>query len=165
MSMRPGEEPGRTASRMPCSSDCCTIALAGGWRAHTQTGNGSCYRYYITHAQKRQGTNGNAVRVPAHELEQMVIQRLRDFLRDDTAVQEATDTQDTTAMQACLDQADRIRSALREKGAFANIPPKANRRSAGLLPATTSWPRTFSPWSNSPQCACGSALMSLRPSI
>jgi len=25
--------------------------------------------------------------------------------------------------------ADRIRTALREKGAFANIPPKANRRS------------------------------------
>lgn len=66
---------------------------------------GKRYRYYITHAQERQGTNGNAMRAPAHDLEQMVIQRLRDFLRDDTAVQEASDTQDATAMQACLDRA------------------------------------------------------------
>jgi hypothetical protein len=66
---------------------------------------GKRYRYYITHAHERQGTNGNAMRVPAHDLEQMVIQRLRDFLRDDTAVQEASGTQDATAMQACLDRA------------------------------------------------------------
>jgi transposase len=85
--------------------------------------------------------------------------------------------------------ADRIRASLREKGAFANIPPKANRRSkpyfstwlyrernlierffsklkhsAGSPPATTSWPKTSSPWSNSPQRDCGSEFMSLRPS-
>lgn len=45
------------------------------------------------------------MRVPAHDLEQMVIQRLRDFLRDDTAVQDASGAQDASAMQACLDRA------------------------------------------------------------
>jgi len=65
---------------------------------------GKRYRYYITHAQERQGANGNAMRVPAHDLEQMVVQRLRDFLRDDTAVQEASGAQDAMAMQACLDR-------------------------------------------------------------
>lgn len=69
--------------------------------------------------------------------------------------------------------ADRIRSSLREKGAFANIPPKANRRSKPYFstwlyrernlierffsklkhsvaspPVTTSWLRISSPWSN-----------------
>lgn len=86
---------------------------------------GKRYRYYITHAHERQGTNGNAMRVPAHDLEQMVIQRLRGFLRDDTAVQEVSGTQDAMAMQACLDKAhtaaevlatdepDRLRTELR----------------------------------------------------
>lgn len=73
---------------------------------------GKRYRYYITHAQERQGRNDSAVRVPAHDLEQMVIQRLRDFLRDDTAVQEATDTQNASAMQACLDRAHAAAEAL-----------------------------------------------------
>ncbi|WP_300536658.1 recombinase family protein [Sphingosinicella sp.] len=73
---------------------------------------GKRYRYYITHAHERQGNNGNAIRVPAHDLEQIVIQRLRDFLRDDTAVQEATDTQNASAMQACLDQAYTAAGAL-----------------------------------------------------
>jgi len=73
---------------------------------------GKRYRYYITHAQERQGTNSNVMRVPAHDLEQMIIQRVRDFLRDDTAVQDASGAQNAPAMQDCLGQAYAAAGAL-----------------------------------------------------
>lgn len=83
--------------------------------------------------------------------------------------------------------ADRIRVALSEMGAFANIPLKpivgqsrtsglgsagsgtslsasfpSSSTSAGLPPVTASSPRTSSAGSSSPQCDCGCAIMSLR---
>ena len=87
--------------------------------------------------------------------------------------------------------ADRFRATLRERGTFANIPPKANRRSR---PYFSTWlyrernliERFFSKlkhlrrvatrynkmagnflviWFNSPHCVWGFAFMSLRPSI
>jgi transposase len=86
--------------------------------------------------------------------------------------------------------ADRIRAPLFEKGAFANIPPKSNRRSKPyfstwlyrqpwlierlfaklkhvrrVAPATTNGPNTSSQWSSSPQYGYGSAFMSLRPGL
>ena len=85
--------------------------------------------------------------------------------------------------------ADRIRASLRERGAFANIPPMSNRRSK---PYFSTWlyrernliehffaklkhfrrvairydklAENFVAMPNSPQCGCGSAFMSLRPS-
>lgn len=77
---------------------------------------------------------------------------------------------------------------IQDQGATPNIPPKSNRRwkpcfskrlyrernlierffsklkhSAASPRDTTNSPPTSSPWSSSPQCASGSALMSLRP--
>lgn len=85
--------------------------------------------------------------------------------------------------------ADRIRALIEERDATLNIPAKSNRkwkpcfswrlyRELNLLerffnklshfrPIVTGYdklPEISSPWSSSPQCACGSALISLRPS-
>lgn len=84
--------------------------------------------------------------------------------------------------------ANALRNAVSKRKAWANIPPKANRKdpicfspflykaatwlsasstkpssSAASQPATTSWLRTILPRSNSSQSASGYAVMSLRP--
>ena len=51
--------------------------------------------------------------------------------------------------------ADWLRDLVFERGGWANIPPKANRKS----------PICFSPWSNSLASGYGCAIMSPRPSI
>ena len=63
---------------------------------------GKRYRYYITHDQQRQRGEEPAWRVPAHDLEQIVIDRLRCFLADDSAIHEVIGVQDADTLQACL---------------------------------------------------------------
>jgi transposase len=67
--------------------------------------------------------------------------------------------------------ADWIRTHVRQRGAWANIPPKSNRKEAlsfspvGVWqPATTSSRPTTSRLSNLRRSGCGCALMSPRPS-
>ena len=61
-----------------------------------------CTAAGITHDQQRQGREEPAWRVPAHDLEQIVINRLRRFLSDDMAIHAVIGMQDADTLQACL---------------------------------------------------------------
>jgi len=73
---------------------------------------GKRYRYYITHNQQRQGDDESIWRVPAHDLEQIIIDRLRRFLTDDMAIHEAVGAEDAAAIHACLEVARSSAKAL-----------------------------------------------------
>ena len=66
---------------------------------------GKRYRYYITHEQQRLDRNQPVWRVPAHDLEQMVIDRLQRFLVDDSAIHTAIGMQDAGEIETCLQSA------------------------------------------------------------
>ena len=64
--------------------------------------NGKRYRYYITHEQQRADRSQPTWRVPAHELEQMVINNLRGFLCDGAAIHNAIGIHDGAEIEASL---------------------------------------------------------------
>lgn len=66
---------------------------------------GKRYRYYITHDQQRTDRSQPTWRVPAHDLEQMVIDNLRGFLCDRAAVHKAIGIDDGTEIETSLQRA------------------------------------------------------------
>jgi len=76
---------------------------------------GKRYRYYITHEQHRTDRSQPTWRVPAHELEQMVMDKLSSFLRDEHAVHEATRLEDGGAIEACFRHAHAAATTLNEE--------------------------------------------------
>ena len=66
---------------------------------------GKRYRYYVTHGQQRLDRTQPVWRVPAHDLEYMVLGRLQRFLADDSAVHTATAMQDAGEIENCLQSA------------------------------------------------------------
>ena len=73
---------------------------------------GKRYRYYITHDQHRADRNQPTWRVPAHDLEQLVIGNLRDFLCDHTAVHNAICLGDGIEIEKYLQRAGATVDAL-----------------------------------------------------
>ena len=80
---------------------------------------GKRYRYYITHDQQRADRSQPTWRVPAHELEQMVIDNLRGFLCDGAAIHNAIGIRDGAEIEAYLQNARSSVDALGE-GIAAN---------------------------------------------
>ena len=66
---------------------------------------GKRYRYYITHEQQRADRSQPTWRVPAHELEQMVIDNLRGFLCDGSAIHVAIGMDDGTQIETSIQRA------------------------------------------------------------
>jgi site-specific DNA recombinase len=64
--------------------------------------HGKRYRYYITHEQHRADRTQPTWRVPAHELEQMVINNLRGFLCDGAAIHNALGIHDGAEIETSL---------------------------------------------------------------
>ncbi|MEO6716311.1 MAG: recombinase family protein [Novosphingobium sp.] len=75
---------------------------------------GRRYRYYITHDQQRADRSQPTWRVPAHELEQMVINNLRGFLCDGAAMHNAIDIHDGAEIEALLGWARTAAASLGE---------------------------------------------------
>ena len=75
---------------------------------------GKRYRYYITHEQQRADRSQPTWRVSAHELEQMVLDNLRSFLCDGTAIHNATDIEDGADIEASLQWARTAAASLSE---------------------------------------------------
>ena len=75
---------------------------------------GKRYRYYITHEQQRIDRNLPTWRVPAHELEQMVLNNLRGFLCDGTAIHNAIGIDDGAEIDAALKVARTAAASLGE---------------------------------------------------
>ena len=63
---------------------------------------GKRYHYYITHEQQRADRSQLTWRVPAHDLEQMVIDNLRGFLCDGGAIHNAIDIHDGAENETSL---------------------------------------------------------------
>ncbi|HXI16156.1 MAG TPA: recombinase family protein, partial [Chloroflexota bacterium] len=63
---------------------------------------GKRYRYYVTHEQQRRDREEPVWRVPAHDLEQMVLNQLQQFLTDGSAVHNAIGGQDAGDMESGL---------------------------------------------------------------
>jgi DNA invertase Pin-like site-specific DNA recombinase len=66
---------------------------------------GKRYRYYVTHEQQRLDRTEPVWRVPAHDLEQMVLDQLQRFLTDHTAIYAATGGQDAGEIESILQRA------------------------------------------------------------
>jgi site-specific DNA recombinase len=66
---------------------------------------GKRYRYYITHAQQCTNTDQPTWRVPAHDLEERVINGLCDFLNDSSAIYNAMGIEDAGVIETCLQRA------------------------------------------------------------
>jgi len=66
---------------------------------------GKRYRYYVTHEQQRLDRTEPVWRVPAHDLEQMVLDQLQRFLADDSAIHAATGGQDAGEIESILRRA------------------------------------------------------------
>lgn len=75
---------------------------------------GKRYRYYITHEQQRADRSQPTWRVPAHELEQMVINNLRGFLCDGAAIHNAIGNHDGAEIEASLRWARTVATSLGE---------------------------------------------------
>ncbi len=80
---------------------------------------GKRYRYYITHDQQRTDRNLPTWRVPAHELEQMVLNNLRGFLCDGAAIHNAIGIEDGAEIEQAL-QSARTAAALLNEGIAAS---------------------------------------------
>ena len=71
------------------------------------------YRYYITHGNQLAGTEDKAVRLPAHELEQIVVQRLLAWLKEPATVQaNMPGGADAALLQAAFARVAKLVSAL-----------------------------------------------------
>ena len=66
---------------------------------------GKRYRYYITHDQQRVDRSQSTWRVPAHDLEQMVFDKLCGFLRDGGAIHSAIDPDDGAEIESAVQRA------------------------------------------------------------
>ncbi len=75
---------------------------------------GKRYRYYITHEQQRADRSQPTWRVPAHELEQIIINNLRDFLCDSSAIHNAIDIDDGAEIESALQWARTAAASLGE---------------------------------------------------
>ena len=75
---------------------------------------GKRYRYYITHEQQRTDRSLPTWRVPAHELEQMVLSHLRGFLCDGGAIHNAIGIEDGAEIGAALQSARAAAASLDE---------------------------------------------------
>ena len=75
---------------------------------------GKRYRYYITHEQHRGDRDQPTWRIPAHDLEQLVIDNLRGFLCDHAAVHNAIGLDDGNGIEKCLQLARASVEALSE---------------------------------------------------
>ena len=80
---------------------------------------GKRYRYYITHEQHRADRDQPTWRVPAHDLEQLVIDNLREFLCDHAAMHNAINLDDGAGIEKCLQLASAATEAMSE-GIAAN---------------------------------------------
>jgi len=60
------------------------------------------YRYYVTHEQQRRDREEPVWRVPAHDLEQTILNQLQQFLTDDGAVHNAIGGQDAGEIESGL---------------------------------------------------------------
>lgn len=76
------------------------------------------YRYYVTEplhiSSRKQAPDG--IRLPAQELETLVINALKDWLLDSTSVLESLHHNDPSAVQAILAQANRMAMEVNEAG-------------------------------------------------
>ena len=66
---------------------------------------GKRYHYYITHDQQRSDRSQPTWRVPAYDLEQIVIGKLDSFLRDDGAIHDAVQIDDGAEIENAITQA------------------------------------------------------------
>ena len=73
---------------------------------------GKRYRYYITHEQHRADDDQPTWRVPAHDLEHLVIDNLRGFLCDHAALHNAIGLDDGAGIEKCLQLARASAEAL-----------------------------------------------------
>ena len=75
---------------------------------------GKRYRYYITHEQQRADRSKPTWRVPAYEVEQMVINNLHGFLCDSAAIHNAIGIHDGTEIESSLQWARTAAASLGE---------------------------------------------------
>ena len=80
---------------------------------------GKRYRYYITHDQQRTDRNLPTWRVPAHELEQKVLNNLRGFLCDGAAIHNAIGIEDGAEIEQAM-QSARTAAVLLNEGIAAS---------------------------------------------
>ena len=73
---------------------------------------GRRYRYYITHEQQRVDRSKAAWRVPAHDIEQVVLDRLDDFFSDGAGLFEQLGEEAEQAETGVLGRADKARGIL-----------------------------------------------------
>jgi len=76
---------------------------------------GRCYRYYVSQAvlQNRPEEKGSVTRVPAHDLEKLVTERIASFLGSPTTIGEKVfmSGDDATSQKTMLDAAERVSSS------------------------------------------------------
>lgn len=73
---------------------------------------GKRYRYYVTHEQQRADRNEAAWRVPAHDAEQVVLDRLDDFFSDGAGLLEQFSEEAEQTDTGLLDRAEKARGTL-----------------------------------------------------
>jgi DNA invertase Pin-like site-specific DNA recombinase len=73
---------------------------------------GKRYRYYVTHEQQRTDRSEPAWRVPAHDIEQVVLDRLDDFFSDGAGLLEQFGEEAEQAETEMLERADQARGIL-----------------------------------------------------
>ncbi|MGD9710812.1 MAG: recombinase family protein [Thermomicrobiales bacterium] len=78
---------------------------------------GKRYRYYITHEQQRADRSQPTWRVPAHDLERMVIDHVRDFLCDGGALHNALNLQEGAEIETALQSACMAAASLGDENA------------------------------------------------
>lgn len=73
---------------------------------------GKRYRYYITHDQQRTTRSQPTWRVPAHDLEQIVIDMVSSFLRDGGAIHGAINIEDGVNIEIAIERASAAAASL-----------------------------------------------------